>query len=222
MATTTFRYTFYPANASPTSDTPVTWLLNGANHNVPNATILQQGQGVVPISTAMDFAVPSSIAIQSAMQVWSNCLDISFSSTIGTKNIAFGGWNPRGTYGSATSFNGIGNFASNYAVLFNKDIKLGVDLSQATIGNWGGWVNMHEFIHIFTGNLDNGSSNDLRQTILYYPTILGVPPNQYIDPSVKIPLTPGMQDIKDLQDGVKNTDGTWKTPPLGPQPHPQW
>lgn len=162
MATTTFRYTFYTANANSTMDTPVTWLLNGSNHNVPNATILQQGQGVVPISTAMDFAVPSIAATQSAMQVWSNYLDISFSATTGTKNIAFGGWNPRGTYGSATSFNGIGDLAGNYAVLFNKDIKFGVDLSQAAIGNWGGWVNMHEFIHLFTGDLDIGSSSDLR------------------------------------------------------------
>ena len=43
MATTTFRYRFYTANANSTMDTPVTWLLDGSKHDVPNATTLLQG-----------------------------------------------------------------------------------------------------------------------------------------------------------------------------------
>jgi Ca2+-binding RTX toxin-like protein len=191
--TTAFKYTFYAINAI-----PPTWLTDKVNikHDVTTA-MTSVGAFPAPIDSAMKFAVPNAAAILSAMSTWSRYIDVSFSDTTGTKNIAYGGWNPAGSYGSATTFteNGV---TGNYAILLNKVTKAGVDMQQAALGNWGGWVHMHELYHVLKGLKDNGiSSNDLRNSILTYPNLL----NGVIDPTIKIPLTPGMQDILDLQNG---------------------
>ena len=192
--TTVFKYKFYAVN-----ETPPNWLTDKVNiqHDVIDA---MTGSGPLPaeIDTAMKFLVPNSVAIISAMNIWSNYLDIIFSDSLGTKNITYGGWNPGGSFGGATTFTENGQ-TGNYAILYNKVAKNNVDLSQAAIGNWGGWVHMHELGHVLGlshPNPSNNANNDLRYTFMWDPlsTAAG---------GTKIPLTPGMQDIATLQDPTK-------------------
>lgn len=174
-------------------------LYNALYHDVYLAV-----NGISPvIQSAMKSAVPNSQAILDAMKVWEKYLDINFTTGVGNtesgdKIIAYGGWTSG--LGSATTFTGSGTFSGNYAILFNTNIRYGIDLNQAQIGNWGGWVQMHELGHVLglahpsQPPLSNESS-DLRFTFMYDPKTAG----GAIDPNVKIPLTPGMQDIRDLQ-----------------------
>lgn len=183
-------YKFFSAN-----ETPPSWLLDGF-HNVPSAMVNVGALGR-SIDTAMLNNFPNQTAMIAAMQQWSYVLDINFSETSGVSNISFGTWKPvTQNTGTATSFTGYG--ADNYAVLVNMRSGFNKEFNEtAAIGNWGGWSYMHEFLHLLAGDTDlETSSKDLRHTILPYPTRN---PDGSINGSVKIPLTPGMNDISRLQ-----------------------
>lgn len=212
--TTVFNYKFYALNESPPD-----WLIdkNIIRHDVVEA---MSGAGALSaeIDSAMKALVPNTAAIVSAMNVWSNYLDISFSDSLGTKNITYGGWNPGGGFGSATTFTEFteSGATGNYAILYNKVIKDNVDLNQAAIGNWGGWVHMHELGHILGLSHPNPTSNgsdDLRYTIMWNPLSTA-------DGGTKIPLTPGMKDIKDLQVMYGESKAQMAIPPTNSHQQP--
>ena len=94
--------------------------------------------------------------------------------------------------GADNTATGGGNFSNKYVVFFNTAYALQSqtpNVSDLSIGTWGGWVAMHEMGHVW-GLLHTGTTDDLRFSIMSYPSNFA---------SAKIPLTPGMQDIKDLQ-----------------------
>jgi hypothetical protein len=136
-----------------------------------------------------------------ANQVDTAKLDLAFnqwekytSAISGTKDVAVAYTNA-GPGGAATTIIGKGDYANKYVILFNSDPALSSVVNDLSIGTWGGWVAMHEIGHVLglqhRDEADNKTA-DLRQSIMYYPT------SYTTDGSIKIPLTPGMDDIAKL------------------------
>lgn len=91
------------------------------------------------------------------------------------------------------------NYTNQYAIFINEkyyganssEAASNVNTADLSLGTWGGWTLMHELGHVWGLQHTNpGVNNDLRFSIMAYP-------DNFI--SHKIPLTPGMADIKAMQ-----------------------
>ena len=101
---------------------------------------------------------------------------------------------PGGGQSSGRTYTGAGSHANEYVIFLAANHTFtGTQAStnDLSVGTWGGWTAMHELGHAFgLAHPDPLFTDDLRKTIMAYPTNFT---------SAKIPLTPGMEDIKAMQ-----------------------
>jgi serralysin len=166
-----------------------------SQHYLVNGSILLTNNAYQTYSQAAVFANLTLAANQIGNSV--NLTNVSENVSIAFIN--YGG-------GAASTILGTGSTYGNQNVIYFNTNAAIVDAtgnqvnSNLNPGTWGGFIAMHEQLHVL-GLANKGTGDhgvliaDLRNTIMQYP--LG----GYTTTTVKIPLTPGMQDISDLQNG---------------------
>jgi hypothetical protein len=164
----------------------------------------------------------TSSAFLNAIKMWENVIDVDYQSGTSANQINFTYWNTSlggSSRGAGTTFSTTTNFAAatKFEIFINQNPdQLGEKNTTPSYDNWGNWVIAHEIGHTLIGSGHPSPIGDLRMSIMSNPVLLSPPNPVSIPTDVKIPLTPGMQDIRDLQFGVKNPDGTVKIAALGP------
>ncbi len=164
-----------------------------SQHYLVNGSILLTNNAYQTYSQA---AVFTNLTL-AANQIGNSVNLTNVSENISIAFINYGG-------GAASTILGTGSTYGNQNVIYFNTNTAIVDAagnqvnSNLNPGTWGGFIAMHELLHVL-GLANNGTGDhgvlisDLRNTIMQYP--LG----GYTTTTVKIPLTPGMQNIKDLQ-----------------------
>ncbi len=140
--------------------------------------------------------IPDATKINLVLAQWGNVINLNNANE--DVSIVY----TTGTFGSGRTYTGGGTlFQTKNVIFINSSPPVGLDTHNLSVGTWGGWVLMHELGHVL-GLYHSGDPtpkvNDMRFSIMDYPTETlagsGVP-----SASVKIPLTPGMKDIENLQ-----------------------
>lgn len=141
--------------------------------------------------------------ISPAFSMWSNVGNITFQQGSSQNHITFASWNTNlygtgsgSTYAVGTPY----GETTNYDIFLN--LAKGSIVTAPNVTNWGVWNLAHEIGHTLLGAghppplLTTAPTDDMRFSIMNYPYNVDGVPNS----NVKIPLTPGLNDITNLQD----------------------
>lgn len=181
-------------------------------YNFPTNTQKPVATTLSPYTLAAQTAIgnmtqyTSNSALTQAFGMWSTVIDVRYQAGVAASGqISFANWN-NPSNGSATTLgvtNGDFNTATNFWIFLNT--RNGAIVTSPTVQNWGVYNLAHEIGHTLLGSGHPSlGTDDLRMSIMSYPTSTATPISaggtiQVPNPTVKIPLTPGMADITALQ-----------------------
>lgn len=184
-------YAYLPANLNYSTAEYQTFIadVNWSNGK-PEAS---QTQGIIKDWNSIESTPVNQQEIEIAQQQWANV----FNTNNVNATISFAYANLHRDAAGVTYIGG-GAYQNQYAIFFNYElyktpssIEGGVDTRDLSIGTWGGWTAMHELGHIWgIPHTTPEKSDDLRFSVMSYPA-------SFI--TTRIPLTPGMEDIKAMQ-----------------------
>jgi serralysin len=197
------------AALSPSAPLPSSYFFNFGPYTPTNPGILPPDTNYSHSSYPL-----TNTAFLNAIKMWENYVDVDFQSGTSANQINFTYWNTftgSSSRGGGTTYSTIRNFntATKFEIFINQSPnQLGVSNNNPSYENWGNWVIAHEIGHTLLGSGHPSDSNpalygDLRTSIMINPVQANGNPIPSISPSIKIPLTPGMQDIATLQAPTK-------------------